>query len=311
MSTRLHTSIGDALHMEARIEGNNVQSNGGSIYPRLIIPLRLDVKGIAKKHKDELYAVQLGDVQGELIFGGQKISDCVPQQLNQLVYDFDNDQHVYLEFPLDARRLEWIEQQRQGSMQGSVRIKISCLTLGKERGISDETMSSVAFRDAATITGDIPFTVPDTQWREQVLPGLGYGMVIAIELPAVPIESMQALKHSYKAMEQAQKQFQLGHYDEAAGKCRVALEQFFEMEDKGDASGKKIPQLKKSWETRLGESTYRWLNESLSAIKVAANKPHHSPNNHFDRLGAQMLIMITTAMISYAAHSLEGAGEDL
>jgi len=304
MSIRLYSAIGDALQVEARIEGNNVQSNGGVLYPRLIIPLKLDVKGMAKKYKDDIYAVQLGDVHGELIVGGQKISDCISYQLNQLVYDFDHDQHVYLEFPLNAQTLEWIEQQRQGSMQGLVRIKISCLSLGKERGAPDEPKPPVAFRDASIISGEIPFTIPDTQWREKVLPGLGYGKVIAIELPAVPIESIQAMEHSYKALEQAQKQFQLGHYDEAVGKCRVALEPFFEMVEKDSEPSKKIPKLKKSWETKLGESTYRWLDESLGAIKVAANKPHHSPNVHFDRLGAQMLIMVTTALISYAAREL-------
>lgn len=306
MSIRLHTSIGDALQIQVRVDGDNVQSSGESLYPRLIVPLTLDVKGMARKHKDDVCAVQLGDIQGELIVGGQKVSDCIPYQLNRLVYEFDQNEHVCFEFPLDARRLEWIEQQRQGSMQASVRVKISCLTLGKERGASDKPMPPVTFRDSATINGDVPFTVPDTQWREKVLPGMGYGKVIAIELPAVPIETIQHLSHSFKALEQAQKQFQLGHYDDAAAKCRIALEQFFEPADKGDGSGKTIPKLKKSWEKSLGESTYRWLDESLGVIKSASNKPHHSPNNHFDRLGAQVLVMVTTALISYAAQQEGG-----
>jgi len=301
LSIQLQSPISSMLQIEASIDGNNVQANGGSLYPRLIIPLRLDVKGIQKKHGDETYSAQLGSIQGELIMNGQKVSDCIPHQLNRLVYTFDQDEHVYLEFLLDAKRLEWIEQQRQGSMQASVRIEISCLTLGQERGHPDEPKVPVAFRDAVAINGEVPFTVPDTQWREKILPGLGYGKVLAIELPAIQIKSFERLEHSFKALEQAQKQFQLGHYDDAVGKCRVALDQFFEQVDKGDGSGKKIPKLKKSWETKLGQSTYRWLDESLGAIKTAANKPHHSPNIHFDRLEAQMLIMVTIALISYAA----------
>lgn len=306
MSVRLHTTIGDALQIESRVESENVQSNGGSLYPRLIIPLRLDVKGIPKKHKEELYAAQLGTIQGELVVSGQVIANSVPYQLNRLLYEYNQDEYIFLEFPLDAKRLEWIEHQRQGSMQGSIRVKISCLTIGQERGAPDESKPPVAFRDAVTIHGDVPFVVPDTQWREKVLPGLGYGQVITIELPAVPIESIQSMNHSFKALELAQKQFQLGHYDEAAGKCRIALEQFFESVEKGDGSGDKVPKLKRSWEKSLGESTYRWLDESFGAIKVASNKPHHSPNNHFDRLGAQMLIMVTTVLISYAARQKVG-----
>ncbi|HKI52813.1 MAG TPA: hypothetical protein VJ987_01715 [Anaerolineales bacterium] len=297
MSSNLHTTIGSELRIGAQVEGNNVQSNGGSLYPKLVVPLVLDVKGM---RAGECRSIQLGIVQAELIIAGQRVADSIPYQLNRLIFYFDQDEHVYLEFPLDAHRLEWIEQQRSGSMEGSVRLKISCLTLGSERG-NQTDVDQLAFRDASTIHGDIPFTVADTQWREKVLPGLGHGKVIAIELPAIPTESFQALEHSYKALEQAQKQFLLGHYDDAVGKCRVALDQFFESVDKGDGSGKKIPKLKKSWETKLGESTYRWLNESFSAIKDAANKPHHSPNSHFDRLGAQMLLMVTTALLSCVA----------
>jgi len=300
MGSRLQTTISVDLNIEAQVEGNNVQSNGGSLYPKLVVPLLLNVKGLKG---DECRSIQLGFIQAELIVAGQRVADSILNQLNRLVFEFDQDEHVYLEFPLDTHRLEWIEQQRKGSMEASVRLKLSCLTLGKERGKLAEE-NQLAFRDASTIQGDISFTVADTQWREKVLPGLGYGKVIAIELPTVPIEAFQSLEHSYKALEQAQKQFQLGHYDEAVGKCRVALEQFFEMADKGDGSGKKIPRLKSLWETRLGKSTYRWLDESLGAIKVAANKPHHSPNHHFDRLGAQMLIMVTAALISYAAREI-------
>jgi hypothetical protein len=211
---------------------------------------------------------------------------------------------VYLEFPLDARRIEWIEQLRQGSLAGSVRISIATLVLGQARVTRDEPPPPVVFREAVATNGEVPFTVSDTQWREKVLPMLGYGKVIAIELPAIPIESIQELDHSFKALTQAQKLFQIGHYDDAVAKCRTALEQFFELVEvaNSDGSKKKIPILKKSWETRLGQATYVWLNESLGAIKDAANKPHHSPNDHFDRLGAQMLIMITTALISYAAN---------
>jgi len=310
MSTELSSVIGSCLKLEAEINGNNVQAAGGIQYPRLIVPLRVIVKGMDNKHQNEIYSVQLGAMQGELILNNQKISDSLPLNLNRLVYEFDRDEYVSLEFPLDARRIEWIEQQRQGSMLGSVRVSIASLVLGQPSKTQDEQGPQVFFRDAAAAQGVVSFTVPDTQWREQVLPALGYGNVIAIELPAVPIESFQKLGHSFKAISQAQKLFQIGHYDDAVAKCRTALDQFFESVevDKGDGTTKKIPILKKSWETRLGQATYNWLNESLGTIKDAANKPHHSPNDHFDRLGAQMLIMVTTALISYAANASDVMG---
>jgi hypothetical protein len=309
MNIDLRSPIDSVIKIEAQIDGSKIQAAGGIYYPRLIVPLHVIIKGIELKHQNEVYSAQLGAIQGELAFNGQKISDSLQCHLNRLVYEFENDENVNLEFPLDVRRIEWIEQQRQGSFQGSVHISMSSLVLGQARGKQDQQKPPVAFRDAVAIQGDIPFTVPDTQWRESILPGLGYGKVIAIELPAIPIESFQRLDHSFKAMSQAQKLFQIGHYDDAVAKCRTALEQFFENvdADKGDGTTKKIPILKKSWEAKLGLATYNWLNESLGVIKAVSNQTHHTPNNHFDRLGAQMLIQITAALISYAANSVDGS----
>lgn len=309
MNTELSSPISSFIKVEAQIDGGKVQSAGGADYPRLIVPLHVSVKGLKPEHRNDIYSAQLGEIQGELLFGGLKISDSLPRQLNRLVYEYDWDQYEYLEFPLDARRLEWIERQRQGSLHGSVRVSISSLVLGQARGSDDQYKPPVAFRDAVAYQRDVSFTVPDTQWREQVLPGLGYGKIIAIELPAIPIESFQGIDHSFKAMSQAQRFFQMGHYDEAVGKCRIALDNFFEVieVDNSDGSKRRIPILKRSWETRLGLATYTWLNESLGAIKAVSNSPHHSPNEHFDRLGAQMLIMITTALISYAANTADVA----
>lgn len=308
MSTEIRSPISSFIRVEAQIDGSMVQSSGGSDYPRLMVPLHLTVRGIDPKHRNDVYSAQFGAIQCELVINRQKISDSLPRQLNKLAFDFDQDECVNLEFPLDARRLEWIEQQRQGSLKGLVRVSVSSLVLGPPRGTQDQYKSPVTFSHAVANLGEIDFTVPDTQWREHVLPGLGYGKVIAIELPAIAIASFQGLDHSFKAMSQAQKLFQIGHYDDAVAKCRTALEQFFEYvdADRGDGTTKKIPILKKSWETRLGQSAYNWLNESLGAIKDAANKSHHSPNDHFDRLGAQMLIMVTTALISYAASTSDG-----
>lgn len=307
MNTELRSPISSFIKVEAQIDGSKFQSAGGADYPRLIVPLHVIVNGIELKHRNEVYSAQFGAIQGELLFNGQKISDALPRQLNRLAYEFDQDEYVYLEFLLDARRLEWIERQRQGSLHGSVRVSISSSVLGQAHGRDDEYKPPFAFRDTVSYQGDVPFTVPDTQWRDQVFLGLGYGKIIAIELPAIPIESFQGLDHSFKAMSQAQKFFQMGHYDEAVGKCRIALEKFFEVieVDNSDGTKKKIPILKQSWETRLGQATYIWLNESLVAIKAASNSPHHSPNEHFDRLGAQMLIMVTTALISYAANAAD------
>jgi len=303
------TSLG--LKAEISINLNHINSMGGSVYPRFRAQLQLKLTEESGRNAESIQAISLGSMTSEWFLANEKIGDGIPFLVNHeaLTYrPYSDTIHLDVDIPPDTKRIEAIERFRAGkSLTSCLRFKISAMAFGQSG--NNPTSNAYELRSTSSINGQITFTIPDTQWREKVLPELGYGKVIAIELPAVPIESVKSLEHSYKALEQAQKQFQLGHYDDAVGKCRVALDRFFEQVDKGDGSGKKIPKLKRSWETRLGESTYRWLDESLSAIKDAANKPHHSPNNHFDRLAAQMLMMVSTALISYAA-SYEGNGNE-
>lgn len=111
--------------------------------------------------------------------------------------------------------------------------------------------------------------------------------------------------NSFKALNQAVEAHRQGRYDDAAAKCRVALDPFFEYEERSepDGSKRKIPIVKKSWETRAGEKTYQWLNGTLGVLKAAANPSHHTPNSHFDQVESQMLIAVTAAVINYGAYS--------
>lgn len=309
MSTTLEAT-NSGLKVEAHLKPEGVNGLGAGVMPRLTFQVGLSISADQSWHcKEDVQAWSFGNLSGELMSGSEKIADIRTYSVNRSMpggQDYPCNVHLNIEIALDHHRMEWLELKRAGkSFEATLRINLQVQTFGCNSHTKD---FSCGLLDVSTINGEISFTVPDTHWREKVLPGLGYGKVMIVELPAVSLDACKALDHSYKALEKAQRQFALGLYDETVGSCRVALDQFFEQVDKGDGSGKKIPKLKKSWKSKLGESTYRWLDDSFSAIKDAANKPHHSPNNHFDRFEAQMLMMITTALISYAAQS-DGAAE--
>jgi hypothetical protein len=306
MTTSLYAT-NTGLRVEALIKPENVSGQGTKILPRLHFQVKLDIKGEYGWHRQQdVQAWSFGCLSGELLVGNERVGNIQPYSVSRGRYgskDYSDELYLNIEIPLDALRIGWIESNRAGkSFEAKLRINLEVQVFGRDTRLEP---ISYGLLDVSSIHGDIPFIVPDTHWREKVLPGLGYGKVMIVELPAVSLETCKELDHSYKALEKAQKQFALGLYDEAVGSCRVALDQFFEPMDKGDGSGKTIPKLKKSWESRLGEATYQWLDSALGAIKTEANKPHHSPNDHFDRFEAQMLMMITTALISYAAAQIE------
>jgi len=309
MSIALYaTNIG--LNVEAHINVENVQGLGSSVLPRIYFQVKLRISEEVSSHfRGKVQAWSFGMLTGELFVGShEKIADIRPYSVNQIrlgSQEYATEAYLNIEIPLDAERIEWLEQKRAGkSFEAKLHIDLQVHSFGANQHTPEFPCGLLG---VSNIQGDIAFTVPDTQWRERVLPGLGYGKILIIELPVIGLESCAALEHSFKALENAQRQFLLGMYDETAGSCRVALDRFFELveEEKEDGSIVKVPKLKTSWETRLGEATYKWLDDCLVAVKVPANKPHHSPNNHFDRLGAQMLMMITTALVSYAAQQLD------
>jgi hypothetical protein len=294
------------LKVDASVNIENVQGIGGSVLPRIFFQVRLNISDEHGWHlRDQVQAWSFGILTGELLIGNEKVADIKTYSLNNMrsgKQDYPTEFTLNIEASLDARRIEWLERKRAGkSFEAKLHIDLQVQIFGRNQHTPDFAFGLMS---VPSIYGDIPLVVPDTQWRERVLPGLGYGKVMVVELPAVSLESCAVLEHSFKALENAQKQFSLGLYDETAGSCRVALEQFFEPADKGDGSGKMVPKLKKSWEPSLGAATHQWLDDALSAIKDSTNKPHHSPHNHFDRLGAQMLMMITTALVSYAAQRI-------
>lgn len=307
------SATNSGLEVDATVNPEWVNGIGGEICPRLTIQVSLYVKEEAMSGSNSgTQAVSFGMLTSELLVGSEKIGDARPMPIDRtgmLYRPYHDEIHQTLEIALDPRRIEWLERQRAGrSMEGKLRISLPVQVFGLLLNPSNPTFAGhVGLTTVSNIQGEIPFTVPDTHWRERVLPGLGYGKVISIEFPAIGLDACKALDHSFKSLEKAKQHFDRGLYDEAVAACRMAMDPFFEQVDKGDDSGRTIPKLKTTWEAKLGKATYQWLNGSLGAIKADANKPHHSPNSHFDRLGAQLLLSVTTALMAYAArHDAQG-----
>jgi hypothetical protein len=304
------SAINISLDVEASVNIEGICGSGGQVFPRLTIPISFSIKEQPGDPSSPfIQAVSFNLLTGELIVGSERVGDIRPASIDQVGMRFhlyQDEIPVYLEIPLDPRRIEWLEKTRAGkSLEGTLNLKLSVQVFGSLSTPSNHSSDSkTGLRGASNIQGQVPFRIPDTQWRERVLPALGYGKILVIELPAIDLDACKAMELSFKALEKARRHFDHGFYDEAVAACRVAMEPFFEYVDKGDGSGKRIPKLKKSWEIKLGAATYEWLDRAFGAIKADTNKSHHSPNNHFDRLGAQMLLMVTTALIAYAgSHS--------
>jgi len=156
------------------------------------------------------------------------------------------------------------------------------------------------------LRGKLQVVIPQSQWVGQILVGTEFEKTHIIELPAIPIQSCASVKSAFEELQQAVKLERQGFYGEAVSKCRHALDVFCEEAQVPDGKGGivKRQKLKASWETRLGQRTYDWLNSSFGAIRGATNQSHHLSSTVFGQAEAQMLLIVTTAVVSYAVATL-------
>jgi hypothetical protein len=305
---QFNNSMGGAT-AELDIDVSRLCGTGGAEYPHLAWQLQLALT--SRKALQTDYAFR--SVTAQLYFsGGQKIADARPISLHRVIRGHQaywGDEYLNFEFPLDARRIEAIEHRRQG---GSMKFRLDVQIHVDEYGVIPAHVESKRPALWGLCAGQWlmlqeEIQIPQTDWVERVLPNIGYGKVHILEFPATSLDACAALDHSFKALKQAEEKHRLGFYDDAAGKCRLAIEPFFDYDpvDPTHPDSRKIPVPKKHWETKLGKTTYDWLKSTLGSIKDASNPPHHSPNEHYSQLDSQMILAITTAVVAYIARTIK------
>jgi hypothetical protein len=312
----MHTdfsSFGQYRIAQAELPETQVVGTGGATAPRLDIPLRLDVSHGAMTAQEGLELVSLA---GKLFTNNACISCSTTISLGTILQQkfprIQNELH-YVEFPLDAGRVAALERQRNGADM-KVRLDATLVVrqlfaLGKtQEGIPPNTIWGQTFSQHLHCQAEL--SIPRDAWIARVLANVGFGVVHMLEFPAVPIESCAKLTHSFEALRKAQELHKIGLYDDAVAKCRVALDQFFELGKKVETAGgeqvvSRVPVLRRSWETRLGQAAYVWLGSALRAIKEAANPVHHSPSAHYDQLESLLILANTTAFVAYVARTID------
>lgn len=301
---------------EVVIDGGAVYGSGSLAHPVLIVRLELVLRAPSEPPSWLCFK----SIGGRLSpFDSSYIADCRSVHLFENIAPGvqNSGRQVYLEIPLDQRRLSLIEGQRQGN-DCKLRLDLE-LFVDEMRPVGGHefygrTIPYLALVESRRLQRTYEFVVNKSHWGERVLPGLGYGKTHVIELPAMPLESVARFSKAFTALQQAQTFHREGRYGETVGKVRLALEQLTEPEEYTDDKGvrRTRPILKRAWQTRLGEATYTWINESIKTLKRPANDAVHGNRDNFSQFEAQMLITVATTVIAYAAqHALDGEQADV
>lgn len=281
---------------------SNIWGGGNAGYPCLTwqVPLIISFH----KQGGQRFVFRSGEAQ--LRLNSTKIADAQPISLDRVIQHGQPKMTTYLnlEFALNLQQISALERDRQG---GSVKLDFWVnLHIDELRRVQLLGADVWDLGELSVARLQEKIEISQSDWIEHVLPGIGYGKIQVVEFPAIPLESCQALNHSFQSLKQAEEKHRLGFYDDAVGKCRMALERFFDSVPVNlTPDSRKIPVLKKSWERKLGKATYDWLNSTLGAVKDASNPTHHSPIAHYDQLESQMILAITTAVVAYVARTAD------
>jgi hypothetical protein len=305
MSRHTFSSVHSFSAVDCTIEENQIIGTGRAEWPILAFPLTFHV---TYPFKESGFGFELRELRCRVSPNdGAWLAWTMPIPIKKAIVTGEHrelkEHFIHVEIPLDRIRLATLERERKG---GDLRLRLDFELFCDE--LFEVARAPVGYpspiwgiKEHHCLYLKAPVVISRSAWVQNVLPQTGYGKIHIIELPAVPIEKCANLKVSCDALCQAQEFHKQGHYDEAVGKCRLALEPFFEDSEQLAPNGGRKKVLKRSWETRLGKLTYDWLNASFIALKEPTNKPHHSPASYFDQLDAQMLLAVTTALVAYAA----------
>jgi hypothetical protein len=197
---------------ELDIDVSRLSGNGGADYPHLMWQLELALQPTKTPQSD--YAFR--SVAAQLYFAtGQKIADAWPISLHRVIRGYQTyagSEYLNLEFPLNVRCIEAIERHRQG---GSLQLRLDMQIQVDEYSdipahVESKRPALWGLSAVQLMTLQESFQIPQSDWIERVLPGIGYGKVHILEFPATPLEACAALDHSFKALKQAEEKHRLG-----------------------------------------------------------------------------------------------------
>ena len=272
----------------AQVIIERISGEGGYSNPVLKVPLKM----FYSQNTRDYNKVIPQQIQGILFLNGQKISFSQPFLVEYNMTKYPQDMHIELQFPINSNALEFVDKNRNGDVSLKINIKIQYLDFRED---GSPPIIGVS-------TAETNFNIPQSDWVKGILPSLCNDRKILIELDVPEIDNKKQTVKAIEALKQAQDQFNNGLYDNAVGKCRIALEPYFDMKEVG---GVKRKVLKDKWKSQIGDATYNWITETMRSTSEATNKSHHSTSPHYDRAEAQLIIIFTTGLIYFINRSDE------
>lgn len=203
-----------------------IYSRGGPEFPLLGFTIDISLTAwFRHTHNDQiLHPISCVHVAGQFSSPEQRL--VASFQEDTVLYP--TEQHVArstqwrLEIPLNLLAIARIERERSGNLRGGLSFK-PMIAVHRPSGEVQE------FRQATV--QPIVFSIPKSQWVEQILSQTGYGRLELLEFRIADPSKPTGLPRSVEELRQAQKQLIEGEYDKVVAHCRLAIESILDARD--------------------------------------------------------------------------------
>lgn len=305
-----------------RIDVERIGGQGGPIYPQLTVLLRITLTsadvdfGIGNRRypteDDPIQDYSLHQICGKLLFGSQQIADFRSMPISHFSRNGSEIQ-IPLAISLDPARVQYIESRRSGDISLLFDFTFQYIKYvqvpRKQFNPPMEKFEPGWFQ--------LPVSIPQSLWVDNVLPGLGHGKVAIIEVPTPASALGETIKGVLTEFERGQRYVLLGDPNKALGQYRNALEVLSNaVEYKGTPRNGGNPSFADKIDYLLsvlpGAPT-GFRRENLARmckdLYGFTSPPEHPSPPHFTRDDAEMTQHIVVAILSYLGKLLTRAAE--
>lgn len=284
------------------IDVTQASARGGGMAPALYLPAQLQISALEPASGQQVgFLAQ--ELSGSAVIGhaGGFSVPLTPAPIQRVIMAGSFEQFVQLVFPLTGQQIEAIEQTRTGEVSLSVHLLLHYLVLAQANAAPQAALYPPrTMLDAGLASIHANLKLPQSIWVHQVLPNLGHGQTLLLEMPAFPVSALATLGEAFEAAKRAQAMFQAGDYDVAVGLCRTAVQplrnHLKKIKDRvGDGTAG-------DWAEKIGQATFEWLTIVTGKIHgVGSAALHEGSTGRFNRLDAQMILTTTFSLLAYAA----------
>jgi hypothetical protein len=285
------------------ISPDQIFAQGGINSPVIVVPIKIEFTTFERNRVRAPSFADVISVKGDLKLAEVSCGETLV--LTQGRIHPGSGFTANLQFLLSRETLNKVEKMRKDNLPAQIGISVQASVYEEIQFADNQKRSFVTSIENGF--GFLNFQIEQSHWIKNILPQLGHDSFRIIELPGANCLIPEEYSKSLNELEEAKKYFLNGDYDKTVAHCRSALDPF--KSKRGEIKSFITSKSEFAWANEVMESTDNWLNELVKATSHFTSKAHHIPSvGHFGRRDAEIIMMVTTAIIAYVG-KIEGKAE--